>query len=79
MGKSCIFSDFARAGCVSISSVVLEAGEDALARFPHNMEPTFRRLGLPTLLQCGENLHSKRVGKMWDYTLNEWRRCGTTL
>ncbi len=27
----------------------------------------------------GEKLHSKRVGKMWNYTRNEWREWRSTL
>jgi hypothetical protein len=34
-----------------------------------------------TLETGGEDvkLHSKRVGKMWNYTRNEWGRCEITL
>eukprot|EP00826_Nyctotherus_ovalis_P000622 TRINITY_DN0_c945_g1_i2.p1 TRINITY_DN0_c945_g1~~TRINITY_DN0_c945_g1_i2.p1 ORF type:complete len:107 (+),score=16.07 TRINITY_DN0_c945_g1_i2:1-321(+) len=41
---------YARGGAVATSTVVLNAGEQALAQFAGSMEPQFRALGLPTRL-----------------------------
>ncbi|EER01324.1 mRNA turnover protein 4 mrt4, putative [Perkinsus marinus ATCC 50983] len=47
-------SNFARSGCISTGDITLEAGDDALSRFPHSQEPFLRKLGLPTLLVNGK-------------------------
>ncbi len=46
-----------------------------------NITTTYLTQGETTLETGGEDvkLHSKRVGKMWNYTRNEWGRCKTTL
>lgn len=46
--------EFAKAGFIATKTVTLEAGFDALAKFPHSMEPRLRSLGLPTQLQNGK-------------------------
>ncbi|KAF4747993.1 mRNA turnover 4, partial [Perkinsus olseni] len=47
-------ANFARSGCISTADITLEAGDDALSRFPHSQEPFLRKLGLPTLLVNGK-------------------------
>lgn len=46
--------EFAKAGFTATKTVTLQAGFDALANFPHSMEPRLRSLGLPTQLQNGK-------------------------
>ncbi|KAL8273710.1 hypothetical protein Esti_002310 [Eimeria stiedai] len=46
--------EFAKAGFSATQTVTLQAGFDALAKFPHSMEPRLRSLGLPTQLQNGK-------------------------
>jgi mRNA turnover protein 4 len=47
-------SEFARAGGIASGTISLEAGFDALDRFPHSMEVQLRKLGLPTMLYDGK-------------------------
>jgi len=47
-------SEYARAGGIATGTISLEAGFDALARFPHSMEVQLRKLGLPTMLYDGK-------------------------
>ncbi|CDJ62982.1 hypothetical protein, conserved [Eimeria necatrix] len=46
--------EFARAGFTATKTVTLQAGFEALEKFPHSMEPRLRSLGLPTQLQNGK-------------------------
>ena len=43
--------DFARSGFIAERDITLDAGP--LEKFPHNMEPQLRKLGLPTALKKG--------------------------
>lgn len=45
--------DYARAGAVATRTVTVPAGTEALAKFPHSLEPQLRKLGMPTLLKNG--------------------------
>lgn len=47
-------AEYARTGCPATGDVMLERGADALASFPHSIEPHLRKLGLPTSLQDGK-------------------------
>lgn len=49
-------AEFAKGGHVAPESLTLHEGADALAQFPHNMEPLLRKLGLKTHLRDGKIL-----------------------
>lgn len=44
---------YAKTGTIASKTVVLAAGTESCARFPHSSEPHLRKLGLPTLLKNG--------------------------
>ena len=49
--KSYKLPDYARAGCVATSTVILPEG--LLSQFSHTIEPYMRKLGLPVELRKG--------------------------
>lgn len=51
--ESCQPEEPAKSGFIATETVVLKEGTEALAQFPHSMEPQLRKLGLPTLLKSG--------------------------
>lgn len=56
---------YALPGAPATETIVLEAGAETLAHFPHSIEPTLRQLGLPTRL-----MDSKLI-LLGDYTVCE--------
>lgn len=45
--------DFARSGAIATRTIEVPAGLEALAKFPHSLEPQLRKLGMPTMLRNG--------------------------